>query len=402
VNPKSVCKLLILGALAIPAIAQVPVTPIVQPRQTFVNADGGPCAGCSLYSYAAGTTTPLATYTDATGTSQNTNPIILDAAGGADIWLGANSYKLILKDATGATIWSVDKVNSGSLLPCASANAIQAANSSVNGLNCDPTITINTTTHTINIGTLPTNHVTIGALSTPTSWTFDTTSPATALASLGGGSIGSGTTNQIAIYPSNGNNVQGSSVIPDGITAITRSVGDNSNRPATTAYVAFPGWINPSSLQINSASPMTDNQGDGAKIQHAAGSAAPNHCLKYDNDGNAVDSGAACASVTIPRTCNANGCYRVDGDGTVTEWFNGAYSSSGYSGVNVTIPLPYTMPNGIDGFSVSTSTNAGGDLGESALFTVSSYTNSSITVFNNHNPDHDGNSIAPFFIVIGH
>lgn len=172
--------------------AQVPVTPISQPRVTFVNASGGPCSGCTLSSFAAGTTTPLATYTDSTGVSQNTNPVVLDAAGGAFIWLGANSYKLILKDPLGATIWSVDHVNSAQLLPCATANAIQSANSAVNALTCDPTITINTTSHTVNIGTLGANHVIIGALGTPTLWTFDTTSPATALASLNPG--GGGTT----------------------------------------------------------------------------------------------------------------------------------------------------------------------------------------------------------------
>lgn len=37
-------------------------------------------------------------------------------------------------------------------------------------------------------GSLPSNHVTIGALGTPTAWNFDTTTPATALASLGGAS----------------------------------------------------------------------------------------------------------------------------------------------------------------------------------------------------------------------
>lgn len=162
----------------------IPVAPFTSPHVTFVNGVGLPCAGCKLFSYNAGTTTPLATYTDSTGTSQNTNPIILDAAGGAQIWLGANSYKFILKDALSATIWSVDNVNAGNLFPCGPAGAVQIANSAVNGLTCDANITINTSSHTLNIGTLGPNFVTIGALSTPTSWTFDTTSPATALASL--------------------------------------------------------------------------------------------------------------------------------------------------------------------------------------------------------------------------
>lgn len=285
---------LLFPLLVLPAVAQVAVTPIVQPRVTFVNNSGGPCATCKLYSYAAGTTTPLATYTDASGISQNTNPIILDAAGGANIWLGANSYKLILKDPDGTTIWSVDQVNSGSLLPCSSANAIQTANSAVNGLNCDPTITINTATHTINIGTLGANHVTIGALGTATSWTFDTTSPATALASLGAGIIAPGTANQLAIYPSDGNSIQGTSVIPSAITATTQAINDKSQKLATTNYVSAPGNINPTSISVNGGTNITGNQGSGVLLQHSTGSFTVDNCTKYDATGNTVDAGKPC------------------------------------------------------------------------------------------------------------
>src|SRR6185437_16115648 len=109
----------------------VPVTPIQNPHVTFVNGAGLPCAGCKLSTFAAGTTTPLATYTDSTGTSSNTNPITLDASGGAFIWLGSSSYKFILKDALGNTIWTVDNVNAGNLFPCGPANTIQAANGGV-------------------------------------------------------------------------------------------------------------------------------------------------------------------------------------------------------------------------------------------------------------------------------
>jgi hypothetical protein len=334
---------LLVALLSGQCFAQVPVTPIVQPRVTFVNGAGAPCAGCTLDTYAAGTTTRLATYTDATGTSQNTNPIVLDAAGGANIWLGANSYKLILKDASGATIWSVDRINSGSLLPCATASAIQTANSAVNGLNCDPSITINTVTHTINIGNLPANHVTIGALGTPTSWTLDTTSPATALASLGGGNIANGTAGQILYYPATGNHIQGSSTIPDGISVITRPPSSFDGYPASTLYVAKPGGINPDSVQIASGVVMTDNQGTGPKVQHSTGPTTPGNCAKFDASGNTVDAGAACAAAT-PRTCNANGCYRIESDGTIQEW--GVSSSvptgSDANTVTVTFPYPFT------------------------------------------------------------
>jgi hypothetical protein len=41
----------------------------------FFDNNGVPLAGGLLYSYAAGTTTPLATYTTSSGVTPNTNPI---------------------------------------------------------------------------------------------------------------------------------------------------------------------------------------------------------------------------------------------------------------------------------------------------------------------------------------
>lgn len=100
----------IFALFSVCAVAQVSVQPILQPHVTFVNSTGTACAGCSLYTYAAGTTTPLATYTDSTGTSQNTNPIILDASGSATVWMALQAYKFVLKDTLGTTLWTVDNV----------------------------------------------------------------------------------------------------------------------------------------------------------------------------------------------------------------------------------------------------------------------------------------------------
>ncbi len=86
------------------------VLPILQPHTTFVNSSGGPCSGCQLFSYVAGTTTPLPTFTSSTGLVSNTNPVILDATGGAQIWVSAASYKFQLQDASGNPIWTVDNV----------------------------------------------------------------------------------------------------------------------------------------------------------------------------------------------------------------------------------------------------------------------------------------------------
>jgi len=85
------------------------------PKQQFLDANGNPLAGGKVYTYAAGTTTPLVTYTDESGTTPNTNPVILDSRGEAGIWLGVASYKLKLTTATDVEIWTVDNIVSASV-----------------------------------------------------------------------------------------------------------------------------------------------------------------------------------------------------------------------------------------------------------------------------------------------
>lgn len=60
-----------------------------------------PLVAGRLWTYAAGTTTPKATFTDAGGLTENPNPIVLNARGEADVWLGTGSYKFVLTDAAG-------------------------------------------------------------------------------------------------------------------------------------------------------------------------------------------------------------------------------------------------------------------------------------------------------------
>lgn len=80
-------------------------------RQRYFNANGIPLAGGKLYTYAAGTTTPQASYTDQGGGTPNANPIILDANGECNMWLDPTlAYKVVLQDASGVQQWSVDQV----------------------------------------------------------------------------------------------------------------------------------------------------------------------------------------------------------------------------------------------------------------------------------------------------
>lgn len=81
-------------------------------RQRYFNAAGEPLAGGKIWSYQAGTTTPLPTFTDKTETTQNPNPLILDANGEGSMWLSSNAYKIVLMDSSDVVQWTVDNVRS--------------------------------------------------------------------------------------------------------------------------------------------------------------------------------------------------------------------------------------------------------------------------------------------------
>ena len=92
------------------------------PKLQFFTAAGVPLAGGKLFTYTAGTSSPLATYTDSTGATANTNPIILDSRGEANVWLDDAAYKFKLTDSNNVEIWTVDNISSAQAL----ADAVQA------------------------------------------------------------------------------------------------------------------------------------------------------------------------------------------------------------------------------------------------------------------------------------
>ena len=80
--------------------------------QFFTN-NGDPLSGGLLYTYSAGTTTPVSTYTSQSGVAFNTNPIVLNSAGRtpAEIWLdGGVLYKFVLKTSGFVEIGSYDNI----------------------------------------------------------------------------------------------------------------------------------------------------------------------------------------------------------------------------------------------------------------------------------------------------
>ena len=98
------------------AQSPIPITPL-----QIIDTRSGvalPCVGCQLFTYAAGTTTPLATYTDSSLATANSNPVLTNAAGytvsgstivGVFLPLTA-CYKFLLEDSSNVTIWTQDNI----------------------------------------------------------------------------------------------------------------------------------------------------------------------------------------------------------------------------------------------------------------------------------------------------
>lgn len=81
--------------------------------QQFFDDNGVPLAGGLIYTYQAGSSTPLVSYTDNGGNVANPNPIVLDASGRVpnEIWLLVGySYKFILQNADAVLIQTLDNI----------------------------------------------------------------------------------------------------------------------------------------------------------------------------------------------------------------------------------------------------------------------------------------------------
>lgn len=119
-NTRKVSLLIVgLAVAAASLAAQVAVSPWKSPHVTFTDTNGVPLTAGCVFTYSGGTSTPLATYTDSSGFTPNANPVVLDATGSANIWLGPSTYKFAIWSnggvlgnncASGALQWTVDQV----------------------------------------------------------------------------------------------------------------------------------------------------------------------------------------------------------------------------------------------------------------------------------------------------
>ena len=94
-------------------MASVLLSPVGNGQQFFDN-NGLPLSGGLLYTYQAGSTTALATYTGVDGLIPCANPIVLGINGisPTPIWLSStNAYKFVLANSSNVTLYTYDNIS---------------------------------------------------------------------------------------------------------------------------------------------------------------------------------------------------------------------------------------------------------------------------------------------------
>jgi hypothetical protein len=86
-----------------------------EPKQQFLNDIGDPLFAGQIFTYAAGTLTPKATYQDQALTIANTNPVVANARGEV-VMYGSGNYRVILKDLSGNTIYDRDNIETSDVV----------------------------------------------------------------------------------------------------------------------------------------------------------------------------------------------------------------------------------------------------------------------------------------------
>ncbi len=90
---------------------------LFDPRFQATDANGLPYVGAKLHFYRAGTSTPITIYQDQGATTPHANPVTADISGvfPAIFLAETNNYKIILKDALGITLSTIDNIPPGTV-----------------------------------------------------------------------------------------------------------------------------------------------------------------------------------------------------------------------------------------------------------------------------------------------
>ena len=266
----------------------------------FLDNNGVILSGGLIYTYTAGTTTPLTTYTTNLGTVAQPNPIVLDSAGripGGELWLTTGyGYKFVTKDSNGVLIGTYDNVPSSAQPPI--TNDASSIAYEQGALTTAGSFVIGDTYLITYIGT--TNFQLIGAASNTIGIYFIATGPGTGTGTAefsrtvqsklqevvsvkDFGATGDGTTDDTIAFQNainyvkthtaqNGGN-EGAVFIPCGNYLITKSLNCTNNNYVGNGYKIYGEASNQSIIhsKLTEAYPVFDFTGNtGAEITDLA------------------------------------------------------------------------------------------------------------------------------------
>lgn len=105
---------------------------VLSPLDRATDANGDPVPGAVLYFYEAGTSTPKTVYSDSDLTQSLGTSVVCDAGGfptsdGSTrvmIYTGTAAYKLVVKDADGVTLWTLDDIPGAPVIPDVASAAL--------------------------------------------------------------------------------------------------------------------------------------------------------------------------------------------------------------------------------------------------------------------------------------
>ncbi len=115
--------------------------------QQFDN-NGDILVGGKLYTFEAGTATNKVTYKNEDESVVNTNPIVLDSSGRADVWLDSGAYKFILRTSADVLIAEIDNITGAASNVFGSSVTILSTNTNItsvyqnNLINCTAVLTL--------------------------------------------------------------------------------------------------------------------------------------------------------------------------------------------------------------------------------------------------------------------
>jgi hypothetical protein len=89
----------------------LPVVAKLDVIEQLLDNNGHLLAGGKVYTYAANSTTPLATYVDVDSGTANANPLVLDSSGRGDLWFIVGlAYKVVVQTSAGVVLKTVNGI----------------------------------------------------------------------------------------------------------------------------------------------------------------------------------------------------------------------------------------------------------------------------------------------------